>query len=522
MQRFPAGKIPLGGEWLHLLRVDAGLADERRAHRYPRIAAPCAVAQHEGLRRLPRPAGGVSQADRPGDRAHEARDGRRLDAAGRADAQGPSADRAAMGRRRRRRARSTSPSRISPRASPPPIARGSRAGARKAILESVIPALKDLHKFISETYLPACRQEIAASGLPGGPDYYRAQIRWLTTTDLSPAADPRDRETRSGADPRRDGRRHQADGLFGIAPGIPASSCAPTRDLPACRRTRCFRDSAISPSASIPSCRSSSPSSRALPTASARSPLTGVRRPPIIRRVPLTAPAPATSTPTRFKVSTKPRHEMEALFLHEAVPGHHLQVARAQELKRLARIPPQWPCTTPTSKAGHSTPRASAKTWASTKTRTRSSAGSTARSTAPAAWWSTPACTPWAGARDQAIAYMKANTGLSDTLHRRRNRPLHRLARPGARLQARRAQNQGAARQGQQGARRQVRHPQVPQRVDRRRPAAAGRARTTDRRVDRDAALDRLRSTRAAFCAKSICRIDWAWAGSCLPAFLMR
>jgi uncharacterized protein (DUF885 family) len=60
------------------------------------------------------------------------------------------------------------------------------AGSRKAISEAVIPALKDLHKFVSETYLPACRQDIAASGLPGGPEYYRAQIRRLTTTDLSP------------------------------------------------------------------------------------------------------------------------------------------------------------------------------------------------------------------------------------------------------------------------------------------------------------------------------------------------
>ena len=57
--------------------------------------------------------------------------------------------------------------------------------AREAIAGAVIPALEELHKFISETYLPACRQEIAASGLPGGPEYYRAQIRWLTTTDLS-------------------------------------------------------------------------------------------------------------------------------------------------------------------------------------------------------------------------------------------------------------------------------------------------------------------------------------------------
>ena len=39
-----------------------------------------------------------------------------------------------------------------------------------------------------------------------------------------------------------------------------------------------------------------------------------------------------------YRLDMRPKFEMEALVLHEAVPGHHLQISRAQELKSLPRF----------------------------------------------------------------------------------------------------------------------------------------------------------------------------------------
>lgn len=59
------------------------------------------------------------------------------------------------------------------------------AGA-KVIDDSVIPAFRKLKAYVQEKYLPAARKDLAASNLPGGPAYYQAAVAQITTTSMTP------------------------------------------------------------------------------------------------------------------------------------------------------------------------------------------------------------------------------------------------------------------------------------------------------------------------------------------------
>ncbi|MEO8671464.1 MAG: DUF885 domain-containing protein [Tahibacter sp.] len=61
-----------------------------------------------------------------------------------------------------------------------------RGGIHRAIAEAVIPAYRKLLQFYTKDYLPHTRNSIAAYGLPNGKAWYRAQIHEYTTLDLSP------------------------------------------------------------------------------------------------------------------------------------------------------------------------------------------------------------------------------------------------------------------------------------------------------------------------------------------------
>lgn len=57
-----------------------------------------------------------------------------------------------------------------------------------AIRDSVLPALRELRAFLRDEYLPGARASIGLSALPGGLESYRERIRFYTTLDLDPEA----------------------------------------------------------------------------------------------------------------------------------------------------------------------------------------------------------------------------------------------------------------------------------------------------------------------------------------------
>ena len=61
-----------------------------------------------------------------------------------------------------------------------------QARAKKIIIEKVIPSYENLLTFIRDEYMPNARKTIAATELPNGAAYYRAQIFEYTTLNASP------------------------------------------------------------------------------------------------------------------------------------------------------------------------------------------------------------------------------------------------------------------------------------------------------------------------------------------------
>ena len=205
--------------------------------------------------------------------------------------------------------------------------------AMDAFAENVVPALKKLHIYLAETYIPGARESIALSDLPDGKEWYAYKIHRYTTTYLSPeeiheiglSEVKRIRKKMEDiiAQVEFEGTFQEFTEFLRTDPQFYFSDADDLireyRDIS--KRAdpeliKLFGRLPTLPYGVIP-----------IPSYAEKSQTTAY-----YQGGSLTAGRPGYFYANTYNLKMRPKWEMEALTLHEAVPGHHLQIALALEL----------------------------------------------------------------------------------------------------------------------------------------------------------------------------------------------
>ncbi len=214
-----------------------------------------------------------------------------------------------------------------------------RAEARRLLREEVIPAYAKLRDFAAKDYVPHARESLALTALPDGKAWYRYQIRSQTTTDMTPEqvhalglAEVARIEKLMDAVREESGFKGDRRAFFQFLKTDPRFFYKSADDL-----VTGYRDIAKRIDPELPRHVGTLPR------------LTYGVMPMPAYQAP-TSPAayyepgvPEAGRPGYFMANTydltaRPKWAMEDLTLHEAVPGHHLQIARAEELGELPKF----------------------------------------------------------------------------------------------------------------------------------------------------------------------------------------
>jgi len=208
--------------------------------------------------------------------------------------------------------------------------------ALETIRNSVVPAYRNLLRFVQEVYRPAARAGIAASELPHGAEFYQSRIRYFTSLDLS------------AEEVHAIGQREVHRIRVEMQSVVQKSGFK--GDL----------DHYIAWLRSEPRFYANTPDELLKETALVLKRIDG-ELPRLFKTLPrlsygirtipdFSAPGnttayymPGAGDGTRagyyyvntYDLKSRPYYEIEALSLHEAVPGHHLQLALQQELTDL-------------------------------------------------------------------------------------------------------------------------------------------------------------------------------------------
>lgn len=210
---------------------------------------------------------------------------------------------------------------------------------RAAVEKVVIPAYTRFEKFFRERYLPASRKTDGIWDTPQGAAFYRQLASWYTTTDLTPDQIHEiglKEVARIRAEMDRIIAQVGFKGTFAQFLEYLRTDPQFYYDSP----EELFRGYAVIAKQIDPELVKLF---RKLP-----------RTPYGVRPIPMTS-APNTTTAyyqgpaedgsragyyyvNLYRPEVRPKYEMEVLTLHEAVPGHHLQIALAQEQTNLPKF----------------------------------------------------------------------------------------------------------------------------------------------------------------------------------------
>ena len=211
-----------------------------------------------------------------------------------------------------------------------------RAAAAKTYVMEVRPAYQRLHTFLTGKYLPGARATIAATDLPDGKAWYAWRIKTYTSTDLTAQqihdiglAEVKRIRAEMEHVKTQTGFKGSLAEFFTHLRTDPKFFFTDKEEL-----LRVYRDIA----------KRADPQLMKLFKTLPRTPYGVIPVPAYAEKSQTTAyynggsqesGRPGYFYANTYALETRPKWEMEPLTLHEAVPGHHLQISLAQEMGEL-------------------------------------------------------------------------------------------------------------------------------------------------------------------------------------------
>lgn len=209
-----------------------------------------------------------------------------------------------------------------------------RAAARGKLLTKVIPALRRYKEYLEKTYVPQARETIAFSALPDGAAWYSQLVKDHTTTDLTPQEihelglqETRRIHAEMLKVMKAAGWKKDLASFFQDMRTNPKFFFKNRADLLAT-----YRDIAKRADPELSRLFGKLPrltyGVKAVPAYAEKESPTG-----FYEGGSLKAGRPGWFVANTYDLKSRPKWEMEPLALHESVPGHHLQIALAQEME---------------------------------------------------------------------------------------------------------------------------------------------------------------------------------------------